>query len=791
MRIYKANSSDRKRYGISFVFFLVIAVICFFVLILSNYTINKVVQKRMTDETGFLAKQQAQLVSQAIEDEYKNVSTIATMVENGLAFNDEKDQGILEAVVETNRLCMLAYVDENGDVTTYQGKNIGNIKEREYFSKVITGEKEFVCEYLQTTGFGDDPRVIFSAPVKKAEKITGVIFYSKEISTLRDNLFQQSMFNNREQSLLIDSEGSILVKNTRAEKAYESADEIYEIFSKSEKELQNLSEKQSGSIIVGKNSGTVVAYAKIEQNDWYLICAIDEETARKEYAANLTAIKRLIFLSSASFCLGIIYFLILSYIQMKNYWREYEDKRAQYNRIVSLLVKMQCAIFEYNLVDHKIKTNEVFSEIFGSELDTGFPEQIQEHKLAHPEFDFDGFMWELHYAIEKKVTTSFETIFSRDKYTYKMLAVTMMPIIGENEKVTKILGSIRENSTEHSQLKEKVDMLDQIPGGTRRYYLNSPVCLEYVGEKLCKMLKYPEDELRKQNGYRYEELIEEGDRERFRKFIEEAASSPGVRTCQYSLCCKDHTMITVLDTIESIKNDSGVMYGYCVVVDISEYTRRQNIVQQELKQLEKNLENMRINNSASQMQPHFLYNALSSIREVVLQNPKYASDLMYDFTVYLRACIRTMQSGELITIQQEMDNIRAYVNIEKMRMGNRLNMVYDLCSEEFEVPPLSIQPLVENAIRHGVYKRGKKGGTVSVKTDTVEKYNRVIIEDDGVGFDYQKVRDEVEKKERQSIGLDNVMFRLTKQQNAKVVINSKMNVGTRITIWFPKERGKL
>ncbi len=791
MRIHKADCSGRKRYGISFGFFLMIAIICFFVLILSNYTINKVVQKRMTDETGFLAKQQAQLVSQAIEDEDKNVSTIATMIENGLSFDDEKDQGILEAVVETNRLCMLAYADKNGDVTTYQGKNIGNIREREYFSKVITGEKEFVCEYLQTTGFGDDPRVIFSAPVKKEEKITGVIFYSKEISTLRDNLFQQSMFNNHEQSMLIDSEGNILVKNTRAEKAYESADEIYEIFSKSEKELQHLSEKQSGSIIIGKNSGAVVAYAKIEQNDWYLICAIDTETARKEYASNLIAIKRLIFLSSVSFCLGIIYFLILSYIQMKNYWREYEDKRAQYDRIVSLLVKMKCVIFEYDLVERKVRTNEVFSEIFGQEMEEDFFERTQEYKLAHPEFDFDGFIWELHYAIEEKVTTSFESIFCRDKYSYKMLAVTMMPIIGENEKVIKILGSIRENSTEHSQLKEKVDMLDQIPGGTRRYYLNSPVHLEYVGEKLCRMLKYPEGELRTWNGYLYEELIEQEDREKFREFIEESASSPGVRTCQYRLRCKDHTVLSVLDTMESIKNDSGVMYGYCVVVDISEYTRRQNIVQQELKQLENNLENMRINNSASQMQPHFLYNALSSIREVVLQNPKYASDLMYDFTVYLRACIRAMQSGELITIQQELDNIRAYVNIEKMRMGNRLNMVYEFGSEEFRVPPLSIQPLVENAIRHGIYKRGKKGGTVSVKTDTLEEYNRVIIEDDGVGFDYQKVRDEVEKKERESIGLDNVMFRLTKQQNAKVIINSKIDVGTRITIWFPRERGKL
>ena len=123
-------------------------------------------------------------------------------------------------------------------------------------------------------------------------------------------------------------------------------------------------------------------------------------------------------------------------------------------------------------------------------------------------------------------------------------------------------------------------------------------------------------------------------------------------------------------------------------------------------------------------------------------------------------------------------------------MGSRLNVIYRLQAEDFRVPPLSIQPLVENAIRHGIYKRGKQGGTVTLQTDTTEDGHRIIIEDDGVGFDYQKVRDEVEKGERESIGLDNVMFRLKKRQNAKVIIKSNINVGTRISIWIPKEAKK-
>lgn len=519
----------------------------------------------------------------------------------------------------------------------------------------------------------------------------------------------------------------------------------------------------------------------------YLICTMDMSKANLENVSKLLKVKRLVLLSSVSFELGTIYFLTISLTQMKNIRKEYKKKNAQYDRIVDLLRRMRCAVCEYDVVNGRITTNNMFPEILGKEIKEDFFYRIEEYKQVHPEFDFDGLLRELYYAIENKVTTSFESIYCKDKYSYKMLAVTMMPVIEKEEEVVRVLGSFRENSDEHIQLKEKVSMFDQIPGGTYRYNLSYPMHLDYIGEKLCKMMGYTRTELKEIAGDQYFGLVNADERKKYRAYIKEAALSPGVRTCQYGLNCKNGEIITVLDTMETIQNDSGYMYGYSVVVDISEYARRQNVVRQEL---ENKLEMVRINNSVSQMQPHFLYNALSSIRELILANPNYASDMLYDFTIYLRACIRTMQNGDLITMGQEMENIRAYVNIEKMRMGSRLNVIYRLQAEDFRVPPLSIQPLVENAIRHGIYKRGKQGGTVTLQTDTTEDGHRIIIEDDGVGFDYQKVRDEVEKGERESIGLDNVMFRLKKRQNAKVIIKSNINVGTRISIWIPKEATK-
>ena len=88
------------------------------------------------------------------------------------------------------------------------------------------------------------------------------------------------------------------------------------------------------------------------------------------------------------------------------------------------------------------------------------------------------------------------------------------------------------------------------------------------------------------------------------------------------------------------------------------------------------MEEMRMKNCVSQMNPHFLYNALSSIREIVLTDPEFGADMLYDFTTHLRASIRALSNDGRIWFSQELENIRAYVNIEKMRFGDRLQVDY-------------------------------------------------------------------------------------------------------------------
>lgn len=779
---------SRKNYLINFSILIVSTIIAVIVFGILNAMIEWNILDRVTDESKFLAAQQAELINKLIDDQFGKVSIIASMVENGLSFLEQKNHTVLKQIVQKNELCMLGYADENGDVITYQGETGGNIGDRTYFREIMTGKEEYICQYLSTTVFGNEPRIIFSTAVYQNNERKGVLFFSKEVAVLRDSMFQQSMFGGKESSIVTDSKGNILVKNKHAEVQYAASDNIYDIYSRTEKGAREFSGSKNGSMAIGKKKEMILAYSAIGKNDWYLICLIETDMARKTYAQNLISIRHSIIFASGCYLLGILYFMFLLAFQIKNDKKKYQGYRNQYERVLNLLEKMKCMILEYDIKTEKITTNSLFDKAFGYTIEDNFFLRIQEYRKKHPEFDFNGLVRELKYAINNKVTTSFDSIYCERKQSYKMLSIVMMPIINTDGQVLNVLCSVRETSAEHRQLKEKVDMFNQIPGGTHRCYLSDPIHIDYTGEKLCRMLGYTEEEFEREVGDNYIDVIVREDREKFQQFLNESAQSPGVRKCQYKVTCKNGDTLSVLDTMESLQNDSGVMYGYSVVVDISEYEKRQNIVRQEMEQMEKKLEMMRIENSTSQMQPHFLYNALSSIREVVIQDSQYASDLIYDFTVYLRACIRTMQNGELISVFQEIANIRAYTNIEKMRMGDRLNVEFDIKSEDFEIVPLSIQPLVENAIRHGIFKRGAKGGTVRVQVETLTKYNVITVKDDGVGFDYQKIRNEVENEKRDSIGLDNAMYRLKKRLNAKVVINSEIETGTTVKVSIPRKK---
>ena len=120
--------------------------------------------------------------------------------------------------------------------------------------------------------------------------------------------------------------------------------------------------------------------------------------------------------------------------------------------------------------------------------------------------------------------------------------------------------------------------------------------------------------------------------------------------------------------------------------------------------------------------------------------------------------------------------------IEKLRFGKKLNIVYDIQTENFVLPQLSIQPLAENAVKHGISKK-RGGGTLTIATRETENSFEVIVSDDGKGFDVNEIKNDG----RSHIGMDNVRRRLREMCGGEVKIESKIGEGTVATVILPKE----
>lgn len=224
------------------------------------------------------------------------------------------------------------------------------------------------------------------------------------------------------------------------------------------------------------------------------------------------------------------------------------------------------------------------------------------------------------------------------------------------------------------------------------------------------------------------------------------------------------------------------IHAFCVIYDLTEQQKKEG----ERKLLENELKMSRIRNFTSQMQPHFLYNALGSIQEVILMDPEYAAELLGNFTVHLRSCIRSMTKDEPLPVDQEMENVKAYIEIEKMRFGDKLRAHYEVGTNQFSILPLTIQPIVENSIRHGIYEKGKAGGDVYIRTKSTEDAWVVEVEDNGIGFDVDEYMARQRTGQGDSTGLENIRFRLEKVMNAHLQVKSTKGIGTVVTLTIPK-----
>ena len=189
----------------------------------------------------------------------------------------------------------------------------------------------------------------------------------------------------------------------------------------------------------------------------------------------------------------------------------------------------------------------------------------------------------------------------------------------------------------------------------------------------------------------------------------------------------------------------------------------------------------RIATMMSQIRPHFIYNALGTIEYLCEEEPQKAKKLVHSFAKYLRGNFGEMDNPRPIHMSQEMEHVRHYISIENVRFPD-MTFTFDMNSDDFMLPALTIQPIVENAIKHGLMPLDR-GGSVRVTSWETPSHYCVSIEDDGVGFDTGILLDE-----RKHIGLRNIRERLETMVDGSLLVESTIGNGTKVQINIPKER---
>ncbi|WP_353095068.1 ATP-binding protein [Tissierella praeacuta] len=188
----------------------------------------------------------------------------------------------------------------------------------------------------------------------------------------------------------------------------------------------------------------------------------------------------------------------------------------------------------------------------------------------------------------------------------------------------------------------------------------------------------------------------------------------------------------------------------------------------------------------SQISPHFLYNTLNTIIGLSYKDDEKARKALSNLSIYFRGKLDLHRKKGLITLESELELIIAYLEIEQMRYGERLEIEYDI--EEglsAMIPPLTLQPIVENSVRHGIVAKNRGGKIkISVKKEDTDFIN-IVIEDNGRGMPIEK-QQELLKGNSQRVGFTNVLKKIKILKGAELTLESKIDEGTKVKIVIPE-----
>ncbi|WP_397538134.1 ATP-binding protein [Rummeliibacillus pycnus] len=199
--------------------------------------------------------------------------------------------------------------------------------------------------------------------------------------------------------------------------------------------------------------------------------------------------------------------------------------------------------------------------------------------------------------------------------------------------------------------------------------------------------------------------------------------------------------------------------------------------------------NNELSRFSSQITPHFLYNTLNTIIGLSYKDQEKTREALDYLATYFRAKLDVRKQRSLVSLVDEVELVQAYLAIEQMRFGERLNIVYNIDEAiETYIPTMTIQPLVENAVQHGISKN-PDGGTLRLIIEREQKNVKIIIQDNGVGIPQEKQQELLSGK-NERLGFTNPFNKLSLIKGASFRLDSEEGKGTEITIRIPEIKDK-
>lgn len=343
------------------------------------------------------------------------------------------------------------------------------------------------------------------------------------------------------------------------------------------------------------------------------------------------------------------------------------------------------------------------------------------------------------------------------------------------------------------EITERYEALSEL-SGTYFWQMDKDGLYTYISQEVYKVLGFEVSDLL---GKHYRDYIDTEDIKSYEKAMGKAKILTNHEMIHRR---KDGTLLWIKVDAMPVLDENGKVLAYRgSSTDIEKRKHLENTLIEAKNEIE-------LAYYQAQIGPHFLYNAMSAIALYCTTEPKKASSLIVDLSYFLRKSYDFKNMDYMVTLAQELELIKAYINIEKVRFQDRLQVEYQIPEELYQqlIPPLILQPLIENAINHGLMKR-IEGGTIVVRAAKLGDSFLCEVRDDGVGIGEDQIwilkemeenlptvsTEKNEPLSQRGVGLVNIHARLLRRYHAGLNIARNELGGTTVAFTLPANRKEL